>query len=67
MDRFLKRGILDSMLEECGGGGVDDEVEANDEPDVEESALSDEADPIDVSEPVRDSSGLAVVFMSPKN
>ena len=53
--------------EECDGGGVDDGVEANDEPDVEESALSDEADPIDVSEPVRDSSGLAVVFMSPKN
>ena len=67
MDKFLKRGILDSMLEVWDDGGEDDAVDADEEADAEASAPSDEADPIDVSDPVRDSAGWAVVFMSPKN
>ena len=67
VDRFLKRGILDNMLEVCDGGGEDGAVETDDIVDVEVSVLSDEVDPIDISEPARDSSGCDAVSMSPKN
>ena len=67
VDRFLKSGILDNMLEVCEGGGGDDAVEAEDGVDVKVSVLSDEVDSIDVSEPVRDSSGWVDVSMSPEN
>lgn len=57
---FLKRGILDSMLDECGEG--------EDDEDAEEGVASDDSESIDVSDPVRDKMGCcSAPFISPKN
>lgn len=73
VERFLKRGILEKIPDDCCFEFTDDadadeeEDEDAEDDEAEDSALTDDNEFIDVSEPDLDSNGGPVDFMSPKN
>jgi len=61
-ERFLKKGILERMLEGCVAGGAEADDEVSDD-----ASLTPDSDPSsEVSDPVLESSGAGLGSISPK-